>query len=389
MSISYKSKLIFLFFAGLGLAFTSCKDEAPAVENINNEADHAFNGETEFSLSPEQESMAGITTGELGFAAMGSVIECTGRVEVPPSSLASVYSPTHGFVREVHYLPGSYVKKGALLVRLAHPDLIKSQREFLEINSQLNALEKDYQRKKDLINAQATSQKALDESEAAYQLANAKLKGLKSELRMMGINTNSLEEDREIQESVGIYAPVSGYVGSQSVNLGKLVSPSDLLYEIVDDSHMHMELNVFASDLPFIKEEQKIVAIVPGTEEKVPGTIHLIGKMIDPVTKTTMVHGHFEKEPIPFTPGTFLNAKIYTDKDSVAALPSSALLKEGESHAVFYKENGKYHKVLVQTGRSLDNMVEIKNPEKLLNKTLVLDGAYYLGGINEEAGHSH
>ncbi|MEZ4950227.1 MAG: hypothetical protein R2784_12670 [Saprospiraceae bacterium] len=50
-----------------------------------------------------------------------------------------------------------------------------------------------------------------------------------------------------------------------------------------------------------------------------------------------------------------------------------------------YKENGKYHKVMVQTG-SIDNMVEIKNPEKLLNKTLVLNGAYYLGGINEEAG---
>lgn len=380
-----KSVLIILLLGILGAI--GCQSENSSAEPTVKE--NPASQKHGIGLSPEQEKMAGIETGTLGKAAMGSAIECTGRVDVPPGSLASVYTPIHGFVKEVHYLPGSYVKRGALLVRIAHPNLIKIQREYFETESQLSSLEKDFNRKTELLKSQATSQKAFDEAEAAYKLAVASIKGLEAELKSIGLYPNNLKEKGEIQASVGIYAPVSGYVSTQNVNLGKLVGPEDLLYEIIDDSHMHMELNVFADDLPRIQEGQRIVALVPGTEEKVEARVHLIGKMIDPVSKTTMVHGHFVEEPIPFTPGTYLTAKIYTEKDSVYALPSSAILTEGQNHSVFYKKEGHYFKMNVKTGNSIDDMVEIKNPEALQNLELVIKGAYYLGGVDEEAGHSH
>jgi cobalt-zinc-cadmium efflux system membrane fusion protein len=384
-SYIYKS-IIYLVFAA-GLSLVGCQsEEVPSAEESSVPTATTFEG---IELSPEQEKMAEIETGKLKKTAMGAIVECTGRVEVPPSSLASVYSPIHGFVKEVHYLPGSYVKKGALLIWLSHPEIIKIQREYFENESQLTALEKDFDRKTELMKSQATSQKAFDEAEAAYKLAAAKIKGLEAELKMIGIHPTTLKEKGEIQSFVGIYAPVSGYIAAQNVNLGKLVSPEDLLYEIIDDSHMHLELNVFASDLPRIKEEQKIIAMVPGTDEKVEASVHLIGKMVDPETKTTMVHGHFEKEPIPFTPGTYLTAKIFTEKDSVFALPTSAILTEGQNKAVFYKKDGHYHKMQIETGNAINEMVEIKNAEKLKSLELVTKGAYYLGGIDEEAGHEH
>ncbi len=68
---------------------------------------------------------------------------------------------------------------------------------------------------------------------------------------------NKLEKG-EIQPTVNLYAPISGYVTEVNVNLGKYVSPTDVMFEIVDTEHLHAELTVFERDVPRLKIGQKV-----------------------------------------------------------------------------------------------------------------------------------
>ncbi len=374
----------FKYIAVIGLlaALTACgkKTETAAETEIA--------GPAIIHLTDEQKKVAGIQTGAPSRKRLSLPIECTGKVEVPPQSLATVYAPVAGFVKVVKYLPGDYVKKGDLLITLSHPDLIKLQREWLETKSRLNFLEQENRRKQTLADADATSRRAAEEAATEYDVAKTHYMGLKVELELIGLPVAQIEKSGQPQSVLHLYAPVSGYITRIEANLGKLVNSHDLLYEIVDNSHLHLELQVFAKDLAYIKPGQKIAATIPGTNKSLDAEVHLVGKMIDESTKTTMVHGHFMVEPVPLTPGTMVQAGIQADPVEVWALPAGALVREGEQVFVFVSAGDGFEKKAVKTGRSQDGWTEVKDLDG--QSVVVLEGAYYLNNMGgDEAGHSH
>ncbi len=377
IKIIAKAAISFMILAAL---FTACQTgQQPEKKAKHDEAVEAL--PVSFHLTPEQMDMAGIELGKPVKRIISNSIGCTGRVEVPPQSLASVYSPVNGFVQSVNHLPGEYVKKGTLLTVLQHPDLVRSQRVFLECRSRLSFLEKEYERKKTLSESDATSKRVFEKTAAELELEKARYKGLKAELKLVGVNTEKLEAGGDIQTSITLVAPISGYIVSVAVNKGKLVSPTDLLYEIVDDSHVHLEIEVFAKDVPKLKKGQTIEAYLPGNDKTYQAKIYLIGKMIDRAKKTVIVHGHFNEEPVPLVPGTYMQARIYMAETEVWAVPETAVTRQGGEAFVFLKNESGFEKIQVETGQSKDGYVALKNGESVRNQLLALKGAYYLSGF--------
>ena len=376
---------VFAWFAFLPVVFAitvfaSCGKE----KTTDHETPEAIPVSAAIELSDEQMALAGIELGQPQKRVLSEKINCTGTVEVPPQSLASVYSPVQGFVKKVNHLPGDYVRKGELLTTISHPDMVKLQREFLEVNSQLSFLEKNYQRKQTLAAGNAASQRSLEEAKAKWDLEKARHNGLKAELGMIGISTKKLEEGGEIQGAIGLVTPVSGYVSKVDVNLGKLVTPNNLLFQVVDNSHTHLELQVFAKDLNKIKKGQLIECNMPGSDEVYTAKVHLTGKMIDLESKTAMVHGHFEKEPTPLAPGTFMQATLFTKGKEVWTVPETALVRQGGEVFIFVKNKDGFEKMTVVTGMSGEGVVEIMGLDFSANKQVALAGAYYLNGSADE-----
>lgn len=365
----------------LTLAFLAgCQDQAPSTDPANEPVVTASTPSQSVALSREQQDLAGIRLGKAQKRNVSAKVSCAARVEVPPQQLASVYTPVVGFVQKVNLLPGNYVSRGKVLTTLKHPDLIRLQREYLESQSRFTLAEKQYQRLQGLARDSATSVKALDEAEAEFNMARAHTWGLAAELDLIGISSHKLAESGEIQSYVPIVAPISGYVASVNINPGKLVSPQDLLMELIDDDHVHLELQVFAKDLHKIHQGQKIRARIPGEEEEYAGKIYLVGKMIDIESKTALVHGHFDKEPVPLTPGTFLQAEILLDEEAVWALPESAIVREGEKAYAFVKKGTAFEKVEVATGVTENGFIALESLAWPESDSLVVEGAYYIQG---------
>ncbi|MCB0635015.1 MAG: efflux RND transporter periplasmic adaptor subunit, partial [Lewinella sp.] len=294
-------------------------------------------------------------------------------------SQASIYAPVAGFVQHLpHHLPGDFVRQGTELIRLTHPDFARRQRELLESNSRLRFLELDLQRKQELAEGDATSQRSLQQAEADFNLEKARFDGIRAELKMMGFAVDNIIASGEIQSSLAIYAPVSGYLTHVSVNQGMLVSPTDELMMLIDNGHLHLELDVFAKDLPKVAEAQAITCWLPGTDATFPAAVHQIGRVIDPETRTARIHGHFASEPVPLTAGTYMQARIETAPDSVLTVPYTAIAREGEQAFIFVKEGEGYRRQPVQLGREKGDLIELIDYQE--RHPIAVNGAYYLNG---------
>lgn len=363
--------ILFLFGFFFLLLTASCSNQQPEA------APPTASLESGIMLSEAQMKLAGIETGLVEKRKISDFIECTGQIEAPPQSVISVYSPVQGIVQQVKYLPGDFVKKGAWLTALSHPDLIRLQREWLEVQSRLPFLKGEFQRKETLLLSDAASRRAFEEAEANYKSQLAHANGLKAELEWIGIDADQLLADGKIQPSIPIYAPASAYLTEINVNPGKLISPSDKLYEMIDDSHLHLELQVFAKDLVLVKPGQHLEVQTPGGE-KWKGTVYQVGKVIDLEKKTARVHGHFEGSPPHAPAGTFLNARIFLGEQEVLALPHEALVMEGETHYVFVYQNGRFEKVPVETGLKDATHVALRHWNYPPETKIAVKGAYYI-----------
>lgn len=353
----------FLFFPFFILALYGCQTDTPA-ETPTLEATAPL---------PNQ----AVKTGSLERREVSKSIRCTGTIEVPPSDQVSVHSKTSGQVSGLRLIPGDYVRKGALLCRVANPELIPLQRKLLETKVSLGTAQLALERQTILKTGDATTAAALEDSEGKVALLTATYKGLKSELQQYGIGVDALEQDGVFQSSVGIYARSAGFVHEVTVNEGRMVSPEDQLMEIAGTDHLHLELRVPSQQIGRLQKGQEVNFTLPFEAQAGTAVIEKINPMVDDASSTLQVHCHFkEADQKKLLPGLFVNARILTGNLEVYGLPLDAVVKEGQTYFAFRVEDESYKKTALQNVEVEGDFVTFSNPAA---GEWVTGGAYYLG----------
>ena len=97
---------------------------------------------------------------------------------------------------------------------------------------------------------------------------------------MIGINPANLNEDN-ISSSVAVVSPISGFVKTVNVNIGKFVAPSDVLFEIVNSDKLFLELTLFEKDADKVSAGQKIRFFINNETEQHEAVIYQTGKSIN------------------------------------------------------------------------------------------------------------
>jgi len=320
-------------------------------------------------------------------------IKVNGMIDVPPQNKSSISTFIGGYVTKTPLLIGSEVKKGQLLVTLENPEYVEIQQNYLEVAEQLNYLKSEFNRQKTLFDEQITSEKNYLKAESTYKSNLAHYNGLRKKLQMMHINPQRVEQGT-ISSSINLYAPIDGFVTKVNVSNGTYVSPSDVILEIVDTHHVHLELSVFEKDIMAIKKGQKIRFQIPeASDQTFNADVHLVGTTIDGESRRVQVHGHIDNDEDHFIVGMFVDAEIITDSTKRVGLPKEAIISLEEANYVLVlktKKNNEFHleKVKVTIGKATEDVVEILNSEGLKNKQILVKGIGML--LNEsEGGHSH
>ncbi|MDY2586393.1 efflux RND transporter periplasmic adaptor subunit [Winogradskyella aquimaris] len=315
-----------------------------------------------------------------------STIPVTGMIDVPPKNKSSITTFVGGYVSHTPLLVGEEVKKGQLLVSLKNPEYVEIQQNYLEIAEQLNYLKAEYDRQKSLYDEEITSEKNYLKAQSTYKSNLATYNGLRKKLQMMNISPSAVEQG-QITSTINLYAPINGNVTKVNVSNGSYVSPNDVIMEIVDIDHIHLELSVFEKDIMHIKKGQNIEFKIPEASEKTfEAEVHLVGTTIDETTRRVKVHGHVDKDLANFIVGMFVEANIITDSKSGIGLPNEAIVSINNNSYVLVleattTESYQFKKLNVSVGQKDENYTEILNPEDLKNKQILVKG---IGMLMEE-----
>lgn len=344
----------------------------------------------EITLTPEQIKANGIKYGKVKPNYINSKISVSGIIHALPQNKSSVHSQVDGFIDKIYFITGNYVRKGQLLATLKNPSFISLQKQFLESYFNMNLNLKDYQRKKSLLQADAISRKSYEQAQAAYEVSAAEYQSLKSELKLLGFNPQSIQNSHKINPILPIVSPQSGFIQASEISSGKQVTTADELFLVINQDELHVELNVpskYASDL-FVG--QNVEFRLPEIPEVIKGSIHIIGRVTNTENNTIQIHVDIDSK-LPstnFYEGRFVNAEIIRKTAPVPTVPKDAIFEEdGKKYVFIKKANNVVEKKEVQTGVSDDKWIELINFNN--NQEVVTAGVYYLKAGEMESGHDH
>lgn len=332
------------------------------------------------TLTDVQKRNAGIVTGQIEQKEISSLLKVNGRIDVPPQNMVSISVPLGGYLKSTKLLPGMHIAKGEVIAIMEDQQYIQLQQDYLTAKAKIGYLENEYNRQRELNQSQASSDKVYQLAESDYRTQRVLITSLTEKLKLAGININKISEI-SITRSINIYSPINGFVSKVNVNIGKYVSPTEVLFELVNPADIHLALKVFEKDLGKLFIGQKLTAFTNNQpDQKRACEILLIGKDLS-MDGNTDVHCHFETYDKSLIPGTYMNAEIEVKNNKAFVLPSDAIVRfEAKQYVYKVKGNNQYEMIEVIVGESEEGFTAITLPEKsdFVSDNFVTKGAYSL-----------
>ena len=340
------------------------------------EATPAFKNTT--TLTDAQIKNAGIEMGKIEQKEISSILKLNGKIDVPPQNLVSISVPMGGYLKYTKLLEGMHVTKGQVLCVVEDQQYIQLQEDYLLAKAKIGYAKAEFERQKELNQSKASSDKVYQQSQAEYNSLAVMVQSYGEKLKFAGINPNNVST-KNISKSINIYSPISGYVSKVNVNTGKYVAPSDILFEIVNPSDIHLALTVFEKDINKMAIGQSVIAYNnTNPEKKYHCEIILIGKDFSE-DRSTEMHCHFAKYDKTLLPGMYMNAEIQLKSQQSNVLPSEAIVNYENKNYIFIEKGKKLFEMKeVTTGTSENEYVEIVSNENLKDVNIVIKGSYSL-----------
>jgi cobalt-zinc-cadmium efflux system membrane fusion protein len=387
-----KTKLFLIMFATAIFA-VSCNSKK---EEAEHSGEHEELPANVVEMNDAQYNAAGIELGNVEYKELSSVLTVNGMVSVSPQNLVSVSAIMGGYVKSTSLVQGSPVIQGQVIAVIENPDFIELQQNYLESKSKLDYAETEFNRQKELYKENVNSAKSYELAISEYKTLQSLVAALEQKLKLIGISVKNLTVDK-ISASVPVYSPISGYVKTINVNIGKYVNPTDVIAEIVNTKNMTLELTVFEKDIDKVHIGQKLDFILPAKPDvKMSAFIYQMGKTIND-DKTVKIYCTVEKGNKNLLPGMYVSATIETQSDSVTALPIESVLTFEDKNYIFIfsekKKEGEIYVTLfealeIEKGVTENGYIQVSLPEKydLLKTKIVIKGAYNLLSALKNAG---
>ncbi|MFD2720869.1 efflux RND transporter periplasmic adaptor subunit [Hymenobacter monticola] len=346
----------------------------------------------EVFLNKAQLRAAGIELGTFTRRDLGTEVQATGQIDVPPSHRVSVTAIMGGYVQQLPTLPGQHVARGTVLATLRSPEYLKLQQDYLQSQARIVFLKQETARQQVLNDEDVGARRKLQQATAELRTEQAAAGSLAAQLRLIGLKPESLSAT-SIRPSVPLVAPIGGYVKAVLVNPGQFVNPQDVLIELVDRSDLHLELKVFERDITKVKEGQDVLFRVPSqgaSARPLAATVFLVGKAFDDDGRTVPVHAHLHDTgpdaaaTATLLPGQYVSARILTGRTPQRTLPEDALVPGGEVSYGYYQvksdaSGSTFRRFSLRPGATDQGQVAVSLLDKLPDTTrLVIRGAYFL-----------
>ncbi|CAI2767861.1 efflux RND transporter periplasmic adaptor subunit [Flavobacterium collinsii] len=359
--------------------------------------------QNEVALNESQYKTVGIETDLVENRNLNKVIKANGYTTVPPQNSAEVSTLIGGTVKDIFVLEGTYVNKGKVLATIQNLEVIEMQEEYHSATANIEYLQLEYNRQKTLSDENVNPRKTFQEVKSKLAAERARAQAAKNKLEALHVSTKGSTS------LVPVVAPINGYVGKISIAKGAYAQTGVVLFEVVDNSQMHLDLNVYEKDLGSISIGQVIDFVLTNQSNKsIKGKIFGINKSFSNESKTVAVHAKIESADAKgLIPGMYVSANINITNTTVPALPKDAVVRNADKYFVYVEEEaheekktpaeGNHEKevhfraVEVIPGTTDLGFTEVKFVDKVApNAKIVTKGAFYLLSAMKGGGeHDH
>jgi len=175
-----------------------------------------------------------------------------------------------------------------------------------------------------------------------------------------------------------------------NVNVGKFADPTQITFEIYDNSTLFIDIQIYQQDLSKIRIGQKLSFNTPSlSTANTMATVYAMDKAFDSTNKSITVHAKVERNTrVDLLPGIYVNAFIETGTANVTALPDEAIFKTGETDNIFILNRTQVEKQdtsyifsvkEVKTGASEGGYTQVSFLENFSSSAkVVTKGTYFL-----------
>ena len=363
----------------LVLFLISCKNNTEK-EPITNDSKEVVTGKSVVTFTDAQIKAIDLKLGNFENKNLTTTLKINGKLSLPPQYQAQVSILMGGVVKNILVQEGEFVTAGKTLATIVNAEVIQLQQDYLENNANLNYLEKECQRQKELRDDNINAGKTYQQAQRELQIVQAKKVTLGSKLAQLGINANKLSA-RNIASSIAVSAPISGYIQHINLSMGKFAEANAILFEIIDNRFLHLDLKVFEKDIHKIKIGQSITfSDANDVSHTHPAKIYAINKAFEPNEQAVLVHAKINETTETLLPGMYVEARVKIDSSNTTALPTEAIVNNGNDHFIFVSiGKNTFQQIKVTIGTSDLGFTEVKVIDEVSqNAKVVIKGAYYL-----------
>ncbi len=299
----------------------------------------------QFVVPVERQQQIGVTYAKVKREPLRHTIRSVGLVVPDKARNWQFVSRVDGYVQKLNVTaPGQIVDKGAPLLSIYSPDLLTSEREFVELLRM-----RDEAKSKD---ARETPSRLINSAKERLHLWN-----------VTDEQIDELQKTRKPQENLTLLSPFRGIVQSVPAEQGESVKVGDMLVEVADLSVVWVWAEFYENELPMLKVDQKIditAKSYPG--EKFEGTISLINPFLEEAKRTAKVRIDIPNPDFKLRPGMYVNTELAMDMGEGLTIPVSAVMPTGTRNVVFINRGeGKLEPRIVQIGSKYGESYEVQN----------------------------
>ena len=265
-------------------------DLIPVKTNTGGAVDHTEHAD-HLQLSAHARQMARVGATRIELRPLQREIRTVGKIDFDETRMAQIASRVDGRVDQVYAdFTGTMVKPQDHLVKLYSPDLVSTQEELLVATRREQELK-------------AGSGSTLSLAASARR-----------RLQLWGVTDDQISEilkSGRPETHLVIHAPIGGTVVEKMVRAGQYVKQGDVLYTIADLDHVWLVVEVYETDLPWVRFGQSVQVTLEGDPAvSFVGLVGFIEPVLNDQTRTVRIRVILKNADRKLRPGMFAQAVI-------------------------------------------------------------------------------
>jgi len=303
-------------------------------------------------------------------------INTTGVVKPLSGHLAEVTTPFEGRIVKSFVKLGQKVTTGTPLFEVSSSDYLESVRMCLQARRERELAEKNYMRKKDLLESGISSRKEFDEAKLALDLADKECEKTTAILKIFNINP----EEADLTQPLVVRSPISGEIVNTDITVGQYIrSDSDPIVTVADLAKIWVVARVKEKDLGVISPQDQVEVFTEGLPDTaIKGVVNYIGNIMNEQTRSVEVFIECENPEKFLKSGMFVTVKFYHELADAIIIPASSVLQDlNKSYLFVQAGKGIYVKREVSVTSLADKKLFVRSGLET-GTIIVSEGGIYL-----------